>query len=507
MSLSLENTPIQKNGVAQTWLEALPCAAFIINPDGRIAAANGQAELILGWPAPELEGLAAEELLDSADKRTTPGAVHEPLHDNAVPERGQTLLRCADDALRPIEYSCIPFPMERGLGAIFGFRELTRELEIEKDLRRLAAIADESPIPIVELNQDANLMYANPAMMALIERFGFSTEVRPVVLPANILKLTRQCLEARSETGVIEVSVAGHHYEWKLFPVSGSDLVRAYGMDVTSRKHALIELTLAKARTEVTSQAKSKVLSNVRGEIHAPLEEITGAAAALLASSLAPEQLEAVRTIKKSCAALITSLKEIGTFAEVDNERLASAPEPFNIRSFVARVMAPFVRRASEKGVQLTVTVSNHVPINVGCDGFRLEQLLRAILRTAIEDRDGGEITFEVDRDSIASAANSDRSDESFRLFINIGYSGGAVSSNRVKSAAAGEADITVGEFRMDGPALDLRCRQLAALLGGTVSIEKDLAGGGSLCLSLPVRQSKPAVTRFGGGRDKLASI
>ena len=69
---------------------------------------------------------------------------------------------------------------------ILAFSDITRQLEVEKDLRSLASIAEASPIAIVELNEDGNLLHANPAMMSLIDRFGFNDEVRPLVLPADI---------------------------------------------------------------------------------------------------------------------------------------------------------------------------------------------------------------------------------------------------------------------------------------------------------------------------------
>src|SRR5262249_25408501 len=150
--------------------------------------------------------------------------------------------------------------------AVLAFRDLTREIEMEKDLSRLAAVADESPIAIVELNEDANLLYANPAMMSLVEHFGFSSAARPVILPANITKLTVDCLEQQKEITGIEVSVGGIHYEWKLCPIAQERLVRGYGIDLTARKRAEFELTQAKAKAEVASQAKSKFLANISDE-------------------------------------------------------------------------------------------------------------------------------------------------------------------------------------------------------------------------------------------------
>jgi PAS domain S-box-containing protein len=488
---------------ARIWLEALPCGGFLLDRDGRIVAVNGEAELILGWSAPELEGRRADELLATTDH--TPGASGrvDMLRAHAAPERGQMLVRTADDALRPIEYSCVPVPVEDGIGAIFGFRELAHEQELEKDLRRLAAIADESPTPIVELNRDGNLIYANPAMMVLIERFGFSTDARPRVLPANISKVTEACLASGVETGTIEVSVEGNHYEWKLFPVRGAALLRGYGIDATTRKRALIELSVAKAETEVASEAKSKILSSVSREIHEPLEDIGCAARLLLESALSKEQRDVVKSIKSSCAELATSVQEILTIAALDTRNLAAQSGSFNFRGFMARVLAPFVRRATERGLQLTVAIGNHVPSDIASDASRLEQLLRTVLRKMIDTIDAGEISIEVDRDAIAARNAADEANEAFRLFISIAYNRSAYAFGREKTGTD-DAAIPFEQSALE-TALVLPCRQLAALLGGNVFIENNVGRGGRICFMLPVRSSGSGSERLLTSGDKLA--
>ena len=66
----LEHAPLPaspadtERAVSQLLLDALPSAALLTDPDGRIVAINGQAELFLGWVAPVLQGQSAHELFD-----------------------------------------------------------------------------------------------------------------------------------------------------------------------------------------------------------------------------------------------------------------------------------------------------------------------------------------------------------------------------------------------------------------------------------------------------------
>jgi PAS domain-containing protein len=126
--------------------------------------------------------------------------------------------------------------MRRGLGAILTCRDLTPHTERERDLRRLASMAEESPIAIVELNEAGNMIYANATMLGLIERFGFASDARPAVIPANIERRVAECLHSESEAEGIGVGLGVNFFEWKLVPVAGEKFVRAYGIDLTARK-------------------------------------------------------------------------------------------------------------------------------------------------------------------------------------------------------------------------------------------------------------------------------
>ena len=71
---------------------------------------------------------------------------------------------------------------------------MSHELELEQDRDRLAAIAEESPLPMIELDRHLSLLYANPAMISLLSRFGYSLEGFPNVAPAQLPDIVRRCL-------------------------------------------------------------------------------------------------------------------------------------------------------------------------------------------------------------------------------------------------------------------------------------------------------------------------
>ena len=495
-SAATRNPGEDEQAIVQLLLEALPSSALVINPQGKVAALNQQAEVLLGWGAPVLEGQPAHEILECRYKDTVDASVDCPVASvlkgiSAAPS-GQMLIRCRDNGFRPVEYRCIPYPMLTGLGAILALRDLTRQMELEKDLHRLASMAEESPIPIVELNEDANLIYANPSMMLLVERFGFSSAARPLILPANITKLTAQCLHTHKEVAGIDVSVGGNHYEWKLVPIMREKLVRGYGIDLTARKRAEVELTRAKAQAEVASQAKSKFLANMSDEIRAPIDDIMSKAELLAASGLNHQQLEYTRTVKSRSAWLRTAIDDILGMAALESGKITVEKNYFDFRAFMDKTIASLIRRAEIKGLQLTVTISHRVPAQVQCDSGRLGQLLLNLLSHAINFTERGEVVVEVDRDTISTRPNLSfqETENSFYLFFTIRDSGIAIprQEQEIVFDQLAQADgSNTSRPEETGLGLELS-KQLVELMGGTIRIESEPGKGIKFWFSLPMQ-------------------
>jgi PAS domain S-box-containing protein len=496
-----------ERSIIQLLIEALPSAAIILDPQAKITALNLQAEMFLGWGATVLEGQSAHEILDCRAEDTTDSPIDCPisrvLNGGSVEPNGHMWVRCRDETFKHIEYRCVSYPTGKGLGAVLAFRDLTSELELERDLRRLASIAEESPIAIVELNEDANLIHANPAMMVLVQRFGFSCDARPAILPANIEKLTVQCLQTQSELDAIEVSVGENHYEWKLVPVTREKLVRGYGIDLTARKRAEIELAQARAKAEVASQAKSEFLANTSHELRSPIHVILGITDLLTKDGLNEGQLEYVKTVRSCAKSLRTIIDNILDMAALESGRIKVATTPFNIRAFMSKSAAPFLRRAEEKGLQLRVTISKKVPARVLCDRTRLRQLLQNLLSNAIKFTKRGEVAVEVDRGSILGCRSGVRETSdtklsrgnAFYLFFAVRDTGIGIPREKqeVIFDRFSQADSSSSRS-YEGTGLGLAIsKQLVELMGGTIGVESKPGEGSRFWFSLPMEETPRA--------------
>jgi PAS domain S-box-containing protein len=396
------STPDMLTEVAatQALLQALPLGICTVDSAGRILSLNTEAERLLGWSETACSGMALHDLLacwlviPDATQATCP--VTQVLSTGRPVWAACTTIRCRDGSYLPVEYTCMPLPAVENAMAVVSFRDLRNQLQTEQELVRLASVPQESPLPIVELDAEAHLIYANPAMMGLIEQCGFDQDALPSVLPPGTARIARECILAGESRQRLEGGAAGKYFEWTFCPIPQAGLLRGYGVDLTERKQA--EQTLQEARDAVLEawRHKSEFLANISHEFRTPLNGIVGLTELVLDSPLTSEQYADLVTVRELSDTLRALVDNLLSFADLEIGKLVLKQEAFALRAALSAGLQPLVQRAQHKGLTLATQIAPEVVDTLLGDSERLCQILVSLINNAMKFTAQGSITVRV---------------------------------------------------------------------------------------------------------------
>jgi PAS domain S-box-containing protein len=175
------------------------------------------------------------------------------------------LMRRPNGETRWVEFQCTQLTDPHNPGALVIFRDLTQQLQQHEEHQHLASMPEEHPNPIVEIDPQGRLAYANPAMIALLDTYQFRKDGSPLVLPPTLPNLTMECLKSMTPIRGLTVVIDHHHFDWTFAPIQEKGLVRGYGLDITNHVRVTNQLT------ELHSQYSSLVDSAHEGIISADL--------------------------------------------------------------------------------------------------------------------------------------------------------------------------------------------------------------------------------------------
>ena len=175
------------------------------------------------------------------------------------------LIRRPSGETRWVEFQCTQLTDPHNPGALLIFRDLSQQLQQHEEHQHLASMPEESPNPIVEVDPQGRLAYANPAMIALLDTYRFREDGTPQVLPPSLTHIAMDCLKTLIPQRGLTVIIDTHHFDWTFSPIQEKGLVRGYGLDITN--HVRVRHSL----TELQSQYSSLVDSAHEGIISADL--------------------------------------------------------------------------------------------------------------------------------------------------------------------------------------------------------------------------------------------
>jgi PAS domain S-box-containing protein len=265
--------------------------------------------------------------------------------------------------------------------------------------------------------------------------------------------------------------------------IDGEPVIQAIMRDVSVQKEAETALEAARDAALAANEMKSQFVANVSHEIRTPMNGILGMTQLLLGSDLNPRQRDYADTIARSAEALMGVINDLLDFSKIEAGRLSVEHIDFDLNALLKDVLDLYVPRADAKHLALRLERAENLPDWVSGDPLRVRQILLNLLDNAIKFTPAGEIRLSVSR--VVDAPE--------RLHFAVRDSGIGMNSEtqeRVFQAFA-QADGSVSR-KYGGTGLGLTiCRQLAELLGGSLTLESAPDVGSTFHLELPLPPSQ----------------
>lgn len=242
---------------------------------------------------------------------------------------------------------------------------------------------------------------------------------------------------------------------------------------------AQLELEDRADELQRSSKYKSEFLANMSHELRTPLNSSL-ILAKLLAENpqenLSAEQVKFAESIYSAGNDLLNLINDILDISKVEAGKLEMRPENSSVTRLVDGLRGMFEPLAADRKLGFQVQVQEGAPIMLFTDRQRLEQILKNLLSNAIKFTEQGEVSLSVSRAPGEGIAFTVRD------------SGIGIAPDQQESIfeAFRQADGTTNR-RYGGTGLGLSIsRDLAALLGGYISVTSEPGKGSTFTLVLP---------------------
>jgi signal transduction histidine kinase/AmiR/NasT family two-component response regulator len=230
------------------------------------------------------------------------------------------------------------------------------------------------------------------------------------------------------------------------------------------------------------SRLKSEFLATMSHEIRTPMNGVLGMLELVERSDLSAQQRERVSTARDSAEALLVLLNDILDLSRLEAGRMVLDATATDLGELVARTCQTLTARADEKGVELKWRIDGELTHGYRVDAGRLRQILLNLAGNAVKFTERGRVEVVLSRRALRDDADLIRMDV---IDTGIGIEPGALGT--VFEAFTQANASTTRRFGGSGLGLSIS-RQLATLMGGTLTVQSELRRGSTFSLTLPLQ-------------------
>lgn len=373
----------------------------------------------------------------------------------------------------------------------------------KQEANDIAQLPLNNPHPLVQINKDGSVIFANPAALQLFP--GIQDGAR------------HQVIENISGAETREIS-----YQNKIFQqtisetrINNAPAYIVYFYDITTLKIYQKKLEKAYQDTEAARQtaikakeARGEFLANMSHELRTPMNGIIGLSDILKTMQSPPdEKEELISTIHSAAQGLLILLNDILDFSKIEAGELSIETIPFHLNDTLQSVTTLHKPIADQKNLDLRYQINENVPQSFVGDPNRLQQILNNLLGNAIKFTDTGTVRLIVE---------GTQTKDSYTLQMRVIDTGIGIAKNKQTTIFEQfqQADASTAR-KYGGTGLGLAItKNLITLMNGSLDVESEEGDGTTFTVSLPLEIADQATAQLsaniqngGGGLNWDARI
>jgi PAS domain S-box-containing protein len=504
-------------------LRSIADAVITTDTSLKILSLNPAAALLTGVPTSELLGKPFREhfqIVPQQKRERVENLLEDCLQSGANPcrLRSEAVLICQDDGREfQIEITVSQLHDEQAMlvGLVIVFHDVTAshalENQLKEKVRKLAVIVKYAGAGIAfirkgivqEVNSLASEIIGIPSEALIGKQAAsiFTANLRyaePIdhiyeqLSKGEIIDIEHQLV--RSDKKRIWLRLIGQGVDPDRIDERGTVWII---QDISKMKEHQEYLNLAKLRAEEANRFKSEFLAHVNHELRNPLGGIVGMVRLVLDTELSSVQRKYMSIVENAGENLLFLINNLLDLSKIEAGVMELEEKPFRIGSIYDYVHNLVALRIKEKGLSLTLSISEDVPLELIGDELRLGQILLNLVGNAVKFTTTGGINVLCEKIS--------QTESTVQLRFYVTDTGCGIDEQARKSifVAFVQASSSVARTH-GGSGLGLSiCKKLTELMNGDIAVESELGKGSTFSFTCSFRyKNQPDIEQLAGDQQ-----